>query len=338
MNRKKILKYSLFILTAVSASFFWWSLGKAINFYGPSAWWQPLAFFSLFFVCFSLSAIFLRRNSVLTLLSVVVLASSFIFSFSFWHSVSVILAVIFMVMAQSRIKADLLYAVKINIWKSLRTGSTLLVFALSLAIASFYYSSVRNFPAEKLVPKFGASGITSQIVSKLVNYIFPKMQAANGDFTVDELILANQKGQPEALDIMNKLQSPQDISTIDKAILDEKMKEISQGNQRLILEQSRKQLGDIAGVELKGDEKVSDVFSALINQKINEVVVPKLSEKNILPIVPIVMALILFLTVFPIASFLSPLWLGIVYLIFIILVKIKVVNIVKIPAEIEMIE
>ena len=243
-----------------------------------------------------------------------------------------------MALAESRIKRDLFYAVKIDIWKSLRSGSTLLIFALSLAIASFYYSAVRDFPAEKLIPKLGTSNFTSALTAKVVNWMFPKIQATNGDFTVDQLILANQKKQPEAFDILNKIPAAENLSDIDQAVLKEKAQEIAQSNQQLVLESSRQQLGEMAGMELKGDEKVSDVFTALINKKINEMVVPKMNEKNVLPIVPIIMAIILFLTVFPIGTFLSPLWLGIVYLIFIILVKTKVVNIIKIPAEVEVIE
>jgi len=341
MQKRKILEYFLFVLTATEAFFFWRACDQAIRAYDSSVWWLPISIFTLFFAGFCLEAVLLKKKSILVLLAVVSLDLSFIFSFSFWHLVVSVLAMFFIAAAENRIKNDLFYAVKINIWKSLRTGSTLLVFAFSLTVASFYYSEARDFPPEKLVPRFGTGSITSQLVGKVMNFMFPKMQETNGDFTVDKMISEDEKIKSAVMsiaDISAKSQMQQNTSDIDQAIINEKKQEIYQEMMRSITEGFHQQMGNFAGAELKGDEGTSDVFTELINRKINEVIVPKLSERNILPIVPVAIALLLFLTIFPIGSFLSPIWVGIVYLFFIILVKTKIINIVKIPAEVEIIE
>lgn len=338
MDKKKILKYTIFFLTVLSALLFWRAVDLAINFYDHSAWWLPISFFTLYFVSFSLCAIFIERKYVLLSISILTLLLSFAFTYSFWHLASIAVATLFLSWADKRIKTDLLYAVRINIWKSLRAGSTLVVFALSLVIATFYYSETRSFAPDRLIPKLGSGSLASQLTGKMIDLLFPSIRQANGEMTVDQLILANQDSQNSARDIIDQLQKPDELSSVDRAILESKAQELVKSNQQLILEQSRKQLSEIVGRDLNGSEKVSDVFTDLVNKKIEETVVPKLSDKSLLPIVPIVMAILLFLTIFPIGTFLSPVWLGLVYLIFIILIKTKVANIVKVPAEIEMIE
>ena len=339
MTKKKILQYILFFLTLVLAFLFWRSVSRAVNYADASVWYLPIIWFSLLFVVFSLSAIIIEKKYVLWILSVFSLALSLIFVFWLWHILIIIVSAIFLILAVDRIKADVTYAIKINIWKSLRTGSTIIVFAFSLVLASQYYMEIKSLPLDKLLPRLKIDSLTSKLTVKLIKYAMPNLQNLDDEnLTVDQLILSNQKDQIDSLDILNKVQKPENLSEIDAAIVKSESEKIVENNKALILAESRKQLSDAAGMDLQGNEKVTEVFSQMINKKISEAVVPKIGEENRLPIVPIIVSAVLFITVFYAGYFVTPLWILLGYLVFLLLVKTKVIKIVQVPAEIEMIE
>ena len=194
-------------------------------------------------------------------------------------------------------------------------------------------------PLDKLLPRLSIDSLTSKLTMQLVKYSIPNLQNLDADnSTVDQLIANNQKDQLESLDILNKVQTPDNLSEIDAAIIKSEAGKIAESNKALVLAESRKQFSDLAGMELKGDEKVADVFTQMINKKISEAIVPKVGESPKVPIIPIIISAALFITIFYLGYFVTPLWILLGYLVFLILVKTQVIKIVIVPAEIEMIE
>lgn len=320
--KNTILKFSLFTLTLAAAFFSWLAVEQAINNPEASVWMAPTIWFSLFFIIFSLSAVSIKEKHLLALEVFLALTISLIFAVSFWHLIIVILGFLFISLAVGKIKKDLELNIRIDLWKTLHAGRTIIIFSLSLIIASQYYFSIRDSGAEKLIPKFKMEGLSSSLTSKVLSSIYPEFKnLGEDDLTVDQLLLETQKKQLEQKGGMENIQN-----------------KISDINQNVILEQGRKQISQMTGAEITGQERVADLFSETINNKINSFVVPNLGDNKNFSILPIVMAIFLFLTVISLGSFLSSLWILLVKAIFIILVKIGVVSIARIQKEVEVIQ
>jgi len=319
--KNTILKFSLFTLTLVIAFFSWLAVERAINNSEASVWMAPIIWFSLFFIIFSLSAVLIKEKYLIALEALLALAASLIFAISFWHLVIIVLGFLFISLAAGRIKKDLELNIKVDLRKTVHTGSTIIIFSLSLIIASQYYFTVKDSGAEKLIPKFKMEGITGSLTSKVLSSIYPEFKNLDEDnLTVDQLLLETQKKQLEQEGGMKNIQN-----------------KISDINQNIILEQGRKQISQMTGAEITGQEKVADLFSETINNKINSFVVPNLGNNKDSSILPIIMTIFLFLTVISLGSFLSSLWIFLVKVVFIVLVKMKVVLIAKVQKEVEVI-
>ncbi|MFA6973752.1 MAG: hypothetical protein WC238_03395 [Parcubacteria group bacterium] len=355
---KTILKFTLIILALGSSFFAWQSVDAAINVAEASNWLMPTLWFSALFIVLALSIVLIKEASLVFLEAFLVLALSLIFAPSFWHGLVILFSFLLLLLAIGRIRNDLHLNIRISLWKTIRTGSTVIVVVLGLVITSQYYFSVKDAPLGKIIPKFKMEGLSSSLTSKIISALNPDFKNLDDkNLTVDQLILETQKKQLEQADGGQIVPDAQINALIDQQlgenipvqqrealkaqylqkVKDQQSKMLGE-NQDLILEQARKQLADMVGVEITGQEKVSDLFSEVINSKINNYIVPNLSGDKNFPILPIIMTFILFLTVVPLGSFLSPLWILIVSLIFRLLVAAEVVKIKKVMTEVEVLE
>jgi hypothetical protein len=135
--------------------------------------------------------------------------------------------------------------------------------------------------------------------------------------------------------------TPEQKEEIKKEAQD-KLKTISKGllesNQEIILVESRKNLSEIIGKNLMGQEKISEIFPQMINKNITDYFRPNVSENHSLPLLPMILAIVLFLTIVPLGSFLNIFWTLLSRLIFWILYKSGAVSIGKVQKEVEIIE
>jgi hypothetical protein len=313
MLKKTILKFSLFILTFLFAFLFWHSVDSAINVSGASDWVVPSIWFAFYFVLLALSVILMREAYLAEIAILLSLLVSMVFVFSWIHLLVIALAFLFLSIAVVRIRKDLRLNIKINLWKTIRTGSTLIIFSLSLVIASQYYFEIKSSGRENLIPKFTMGGFSEDLTSKIIGYMYPNLASSDGeDLTVDQMILKAGDDQSGKEDVA----------------------QMTAGQKKIFLEEGRKQISQIVGENVTGEENVASLFSEAINNKINNFITPKLASDD-LPILPVIMTFILFLTVLSLGSFFSPLLILIADVIFIILVKTKVVVVNKVMKEVE---
>jgi hypothetical protein len=313
MLKKTILKFSLFILTLFFAFFFWRSVDHAINVAGASDWIVPSIWFTFYFVFLALSIVLMREAYLAETAILLSLLLSIIFVLSWWHLIIIILAFLLLSIALVRIRKDLRLNIKINFWKTVRTGSTLIIFSLSLVIASQYYFEIKNSGRENLMPKFSMGGFSEDLTSKILGYVYPNLASLDGEnLTVDQMILKAGDDQVGREDVAQ-------MTTEQK---------------KIVLDEGRKQISQIVGENVTGDENVASLFSEAINNKINNFITPKLVNDD-MPILPVIMTFVLFLTVVSLGSFFSPLLILIADVIFIILVKTKVVTVNKVMKEVE---
>jgi hypothetical protein len=225
-------------------------------------------------------------------------------------------------------KQELLLSVKIRIGKIVKAGKSMVVFAFALVIASQYFWAVHNLKAQALIPQVK---IPPSLSSKIFSVMSPSFAGTDASgLTVDQFSQAlsaqQMKEQGGIISLPNGATASKDL-----------MEAAVQQNEEMILAQGRKQLSDLAGKEVKGDEQVSDIFSEIVNNKVQSYITPSIASSDNLSVVPIIFALIIFLTVVSLGSVLGFVWTALAKLIFMILISLKVVTVAKVPGEIEVI-
>lgn len=351
----KILKYSLAALTILFGFLAWRSVDRAINVPDASVWGAPTILFSLFFVLSYLDIIVIKRIVILQLVFLAVLVLSFVYIHSFWHVIAIILSYLFALWALLKIKKDLRLNVKISLWKSIRTGSTLLLFAISMMITSQYYFEVKDLDSAHLIPQFNVGAMTGGLTSKIISVINPGFKNLDQEgLTVDQFILETAKNQAQdqgadivgsQVDQMVEKSSPS-MTLQQKQLLKEQTlqkmnsasSEIAKSQNEIMVQEGRKKFSEIAGIDLTGSEKVSEVLSGVVNRKINQYLGSGLSGSEQSSPLPIIMAIGLFLTVLPFGSLLNTLWMLVVELVIWIFIRFEFIRIAKIPVEMEVIE
>jgi len=348
--KKQILKYGLIFLTLLFSFFAWLSVDQAVNNPESSDWIVPLIWFSLVFITFSLSIILIKKIYILAGLLTISFLASFIFVQNGWHFLPVVFSLLLVFLAMMRIKGDLKLNVKIDLWKTVRRGRLLLIIALAIVITSQYYFSVKDFGAGALIPQLKSGDITSGLTTKIISTINPGIKiGGDEDTTVDQFILQTQKMNDQdgtgisADEEIDKIVAEKFGDTVSPSQLKEIKKEYAKNmdgldGQDMILEEGRKQLSEIASRELTGEEKISEVISEMINNKITNFMGVSMDSPKKAPLIPIALAIIIFLTVISLGSFLSPLWMLLSALIFTILAKTKIIQIKKVSVEMEVIE
>lgn len=360
--KKTILKYGLVFLVILFSFLSWLSVDRAINVVGASDWLAPILNFSLLFIAFSLAVVLVRERYVVEIVSLLIFLTSLVFvsgaGNEFWHLIAIVLGWLLISLAIGRIRRDLRLNIKIDLMKTLRTGSSFLVLSFGIVITSQYYHGIKDMSASRLIPKFELGGAaTNNLVSQILPAINPDFKnLSNQNLTVDQLILETQKSQlnmdggssevETQIDRMIDKQYGRSIAPAQRAAIREealkKIKdadsEMNQDGEAIILGEGRKKLSEMVGFELKGDEKVGSVMTELINNKINSYFNPGAGNQGGSTVLPFVLAVLMFFTVVPIGSFFSAFWILLARFIFFLLVKFGLVGVAKIQKEVEVIE
>lgn len=315
-----ILKYVLLFCLLLFSFGLWRSVDRAIFVEGASVWLAPIVWSSSFFVVFSLATLLIKERSLLLLVVAFSFLTSFVFSFSLFHFLFLILAVLLVLIAEGRTREDFHDRMKINLGRNIRAGSTFIIFALGLAIATQYYFETKDLASEKLMPRFELGKETSGLALKLISNFVPQAKdLGNDETTIDQYILEMYEKQ----------------KTGSLLLEDPAVKELEKS---LAVTEGRKKISEIALREVRGDEKISDVFSGIINSKISGYFTPDLGKSKDSSILPLIIAIALLLTVTSLGSFLILLWILLVKIIFFILKEFGVISVALAPAEKEIVE
>lgn len=325
-EKQKILKYILIIFTGLFSFLAWLSVSRAINIPTSSTWGAPIFWFSLFFISLSLSLVLIKRLIFMELITLATFFLSSIFVFVtggiFWHALIIFTGFLSAFWGIGRIRQDLKLNIKIDLRKTLKTGSAFLILAFSLIIASQYYWETKNTSLENTLPKFKIDALSENLTSRILSSVNPDFKNLSEDgITVDQFLLENGKKQL--------------AETASLGLVGDKLLE---SNQALVLEEGRKQFSDLAGMTLSGQEKLSGVFSSIINNRANNFIAPNFSDNSQLPMFHFILACVLFLTVVSLGSFLSIFLILVTKLIFWGLRKMGLIAVVKTLKEVEEID
>jgi len=282
--------------------------------------------------------------------------SSFFFSWDISRLIALLFAILGMTVALYRIKRDLLLNIKVDIGKSIGTANSILILSIAIMISSQYYGEIKGREVQKMIPEFDISSISKIITPKLISFINPQFKTlSDKGSTVDEFILETQKGhlengsfygnEEQELEKIIESQGEKNLTPEQKFFLKEEAQRnfensengIIASSESIILEEGRKRLSQMSEKEISGLEKISDVFSDIVNNKINGYFVPSIDQKN-MPVLPIVIAAILFFTIASLGNILSLLLIQLVKLAFKTFLKFNWIAIKKIQTEVESIE
>jgi hypothetical protein len=267
-----------------------------------------MIWFSVMYILFSLEFILIPEKLWCGLSILLGFFLSLFFVPNFWHVGFLFVASIILFVAYRQIKNDLNLRVRLCLPKTLQAGKTFFVLALALAISSQYYFQAKAIGLLKL-PAFDAGVILNNKWTKELLYkLSPDLQ----------------KMENENL-------------TVDEFILDDNLQKVEEVSRKKILEAGRVQFEKMVNRKLVGTEKVTTILTESMNQKIQSLVSPNYANEKF-PVIPVSMAIILFLTVLSLGAFIIRILVYLVDLIFWILTFMKVVHVKKIPVEMEVIE
>jgi hypothetical protein len=227
--------------------------------------------------------------------------------------------------------------------------------ALALLISSQYFFMINSVNGQKFVPKLDFSSVTSKLIQPILVMLNPNFKSMQKDgLTVDQFIIQSQKeNTADALsdksyaEEMIDQQIPKNLPSDQQAMLKQRaLQQVSdsqdqllQKNNELVLQEGHKQLSQMVGHDVVGDEKISDVFAGLIDKKINDFFQPKIggNSQASSPVYSYILTAILFLTIFPLSSILSRLWFVAIFLIFKLFIRFGLVEIKIVTVQREMI-
>ncbi len=338
--QKKITISILSVITLAISFFAWRSVDRAINIPDASQWIAPIIWFTLLFAVFCLDIILIREAYAKALLFVFSTALSFIFTQSIGHLLAFILGFILLFLASNYINRDLKNNIKINLWKSMRIGRMLIILALALVITSQYYFEAINLGAKNIIPQFKLDDFSGKATSKILTQINPDLAVLEKEgLTVDELLLqVNKQNQPPNMNEQMDRIIEIEYGSLSPSEKEEIKENAARESEKILLQEGRKKLAEYAGHDLTGQEKAADIFSEIVNSKIGEFFQPGIAGPESSSAVPLVIAALLFLTIISLGPILGSAGILIVIIIFMLLVKLKVVNIRKEMKEVEVIE
>lgn len=320
-NQKyQILKYVLAFLLLLFSFFLWRSVDRAIFVKEASVWLAPIMWVSLFFITLSFAIFLIKEKYLLCLASALsLLLAGLFFTFSPTHLLILILAALLIIIAEIKINGDFKSRLKIDLGKNLRAGSGLIIFALSLAISSQYYFETKDLATEKYVPRFELGKEANGAMLKIVSGFLPQAKdLGNGELTVDQFLAGMVEKQQ------------MDLSLPAGSVVDDLA-------EKTALADGRKQISQLVLRDVDGSEKISDVFSEIVNKKINSYFMPNLGSKESSSLFSFIIAIVILLTATSLGSFLMIFWLPLVRFIFFIFKQSGAISVVLVPTEKEVI-
>ena len=324
--KTQITKHVLAFLILLFGLLLWISVDRAINIPQSSTWLIPIICFSLFFISISLGSFIIKKKIISYFALVISFLFSLIFTFSLWHLGILIFSSLLAYVAMEKIAKEIRNGIILDVFKSIRLGRTILILAIALSVSSQYYFEIKNTNQASAIPEFKIDKMSSKIIPA----IYPDLENMEKEnLTVDEFILKTSTEKSG-----NLITEMLGASKLDGEITNSKF---TPEDQAQLLKEGRLKISELTGREVFGSERISDIFSEIISSKINTYFSPKLVEENS-SIISWIAALVLFLTIISLGSFLSFVVIYLAVFIFWILRKTELVRVSKVMMEVEVVE
>jgi len=319
LSNIRILKGFFSFFSVVFSYLSWWSIQEAVHNPYASDLLAPFLFISLTFVFLGVLFVIVKEKKSLIGLVTVVLLQSAWFAPTVWHIGLLVVALMLTVGGMLRIQSELQERLKIHIIYSLRRGFSPIILAFSLVLCSVYFVQISSLPTESLVPNIQFGKRTENFVYRFLGNISPQLQPLQKrELTVDDFIasLTEKQIEQQAQGVQNDLV---DEILQRRGLLDTQRQEIDQVieihadaaieiEKERALESGRKQLSELAGIPLRGSERITDIFTLIVNNKVRAFTSEQVRSQVGVAAVPLAITALLFITIMPIASVVKYVW------------------------------
>ncbi|OGI22313.1 MAG: hypothetical protein A2808_00940 [Candidatus Moranbacteria bacterium RIFCSPHIGHO2_01_FULL_55_24] len=244
--------------------------------------------------------------------------------------------------------------IRFQFFKVTEAGQFFFIMSLSLVIATAYFSRIEHASWEELVPRFRLGESTANIILKTASYWQPELgQLQTSQTSVDEYLirLSEEKTLPAEPLPGEQPGGASETFGVEFSLvpgIEERLRQAgisfediaaSPAIRDYYLQAGRLQLSELAGREVRGSDPITLVFSEVIQSRLIETF-NGTDRINRLPVraIPFALAVILFLTLLPLGSFLGYFWRAFGYIVFLFLLKTEQLEIVEHLDEVEELE
>lgn len=351
-NKKQWYLGALFLLITVFSSLGWDVVARAISDPEMIGWSTPIFWFSIAISMMCLSAFSSARGVLVPMIAaILVFIPGVMFVQNLFFVLVLIVGIGLSISGLLHMRDDLDSRLHISIRRSMQHGIGWIVFSLSLVITCFYYVQIQRASADELLQRLSLDRTSHVMLTQALGMMNPEFKKANQEsVTVDEFLLTLQKNQVFDGDMVTSM--PSDAELLQSAgvmpndpkapqvlgkIKDGLAKNVSMLDpQRIFLEQGRARLSSIAGVPLSGQENITDVLSQIIDHRVRTYFQPDMLDGHA-TILPFVLSVILFLTLWSLGSILGIVWRMLTAVMFALLSRFDVIMIKKISVEQEVV-
>ncbi len=287
---------------------------------------QALVWFSLLGAAFLLGTVVWKERFSWTMAPVAAFIPSLLFVQTWYHVIVIIIAVLLCYWSIFSVRDEMTDRVRFRFSRSVSAGLFLFVLGLSITLSSAYFSSIRSESWEELVPRFSIGEGTATFFIKTVAYVYPDWKKlADEGMTVDGFLLSLKEDDESQEASFEDLGKKMGIDPAAMPVLVEYLRNniaadaLDQGavSRELYLRSGREQIARLAGRPLSGEEQIVDIFSSAIQHKIIMILSGEQAAKNLTPeSVPLILTVLFFLTLIPVASVVGYLWVGLSFFFF----------------------
>jgi hypothetical protein len=321
LNKKEVIKIFFMMVAMSSIIYFWLIVSNLVSTSVAESWLKPIIFFGVAFIFWSLAIFLEAKKSKLFLFSLVLIFSGIIFEQNIFFILSAFFAVAILYLGSIWVQESMASRIKLNIWMSLRLGRRLFVMAIAIvAIGGFLMPTLLS-GRERTLPLIKITNQQSKLVGRAMSIFDPTVNQNNiTEITVDEYIL-KQQGR-----VKNNRSLVENNSSSG----------FMMAERRAILIAGRESISRLVERDVLGGEKIIGIFAEVINNKINDYFNTGVSQAS--GLAPLLFALLSFLTIFSVGSFLTSFLTFVIIAIFKLLLLTKLVKIGTKEVEVEVIE
>ena len=319
MNMKKqIVKYFFMFVAVLSTAYFWFMVFRIVNSTNTENWFLPIIVFSVMFTSWALAILLENNHWHFFIFELILIFSGFIFGQTLFMIGSSFIAMIVLYLGTVWVHESMEARIKLNIWMSLRLGRRLFVTAISIIIIGGFLIPVVLSGREKVLPLINITDNQTRVITKVMSIFDSNLKNNNlTQMTVDEYI-AKEEG--------NRINNNTGGGV--SHLLDTK--------NNAILIAGRKSISKMVSRDVKGDEKMINIFTEIINNKINDYFNTEISQAS--DFAPLFFSGLSFFAVFSVGSFVTSFLTFLVTIIFKVLLLTKLVKVGTKEVQVEVIE
>ncbi len=319
-SKRQIIALILLFLVGLFSWFAFSSVTNAVFSKTASVFIVPVIWFFLLLTAFSLASILWQESVYRSIGSVLFLLPSLFFAPSLAHLGIIALGALFVFIGLIRIDREIGERVRISIYRAVGVGFAQVLFALTLVISSQYYHNVNTLSWDELVPNFDLAEGTGAWLLRTASQFSPSLSTLQDrNLSVDSFL--------EELRPVVMLENGNVVERGVTGVL----------RQAEII-RSKAELSKLLGREVAGTENMNAVLSEVLRKKVIAFVSGR-EEKasNPVPFLPFFLSILLFFTVYPLGSIIGSFSLSLATVIFLALIRAKMIEVKRVPAEREII-